>query len=222
MSLGPRSYRVTALGMAAVMTVTSLPVGVVHAGMVSTDQVIRTERVEQPSPDRESATRQRIQALLARDEVRAEMIELGVDPDEAARRVDALTESELLTLAGRLDQLPAGEGVLTTALVVVFIVFGVTVILDAMGLMNVFPFVCGPGECAGAQRAAYPEPAAGPVDDYYYQDQRAPAYRDDRYRDPYSRRREPRARTNEYYQPGPVPPARNYYEERFGTQRQIR
>ncbi len=222
MSFGPRRRQVTALGMAAVMAITSLPVGVVHAGMVSTDQVLRTERVEQPSAEREDATRQRLKALLAQDEVRAQMVELGVDPDEAARRVDALTDTELAALAGRLDQLPAGEGVLTTALVVLFIVFGVTVILDAMGLVNVFPFVCGPGECTGAQRAAYPEPAAGPVDDYYYQDRRAPAYRDDRYGDQYSRRREPRARANEYYEPGPVPPARNYYEERFGTRRQIR
>ena len=46
------------------------------------------------------------QATLAREDVRAAMIELGVDPAEARLRVAALSDAELAQLEGRLQQLP--------------------------------------------------------------------------------------------------------------------
>ena len=50
------------------------------------------------------------------------MMALGVDPAEATLRVDALTDEELILLAGRLEDLPAGEGAMTTFVLVAFIV----------------------------------------------------------------------------------------------------
>lgn len=236
MNIAPRSRFLTAALMATVMTATSLPVGMVKAGMITTEQIIEPTVV----PDRNEvdtddqvvlSARERVEAILAKADVRAEMVALGVDPEEAEARVASMTESELAMIAGRLDQLPAGEGLgVGTALIILFVVFGVAVILDALGMLNIFPFVCSGLECKGQQaslypqQSTYPEPAAGP-DDYLYQDERAPAYRSERRReraDPYARRRQPRYETEQYYEPAPVPQTRNYYEERFGTQRQIR
>lgn len=222
----------TAALMAAVMTLVSMPLHLAYAGMIPTEQLIDTA----PVPDsggsladqQTRSARERVEAFLAEKSVREEMLALGVDPQEADARVAAMTDVELTSLAGRLDQLPAGEGV-GGILVILFVVFGVAVLLDALGILNILPFVCGPGQCGPQgglfqqQQATLPEPAVGPVDEYLYEEQRAPAYRRERSReDPYARRRQPRYETEQYYEPAPVPSTRNYYEERFGTQRQIR
>ncbi len=223
----------TAALMTVVMMATSLPIGAAYAGMISTKQVIEpTVAPDAKAGDQITASaRERVEAVLAKADVRAEMVALGVDPDEADARIAALTERELAMIAGRLDQLPAGEGFgFGSAIIIAFVIFGAVVILDALGITDLLPFVCGPGQC-GAQQAnlapqqsAYPEPAAGPqFDDYRYQEEQAPAYRRDRNRaDPYARRRQPRYETERYYEPAPAPATRNYYEERFGTRRQIR
>lgn len=77
---------------------------------------------EYPSKDQSEAAIERIRTLLARSDVHAEMIALGVDPAEAAKRVDALTDEELIQLAGHLDDLPAGKGAVTTFALVALIV----------------------------------------------------------------------------------------------------
>lgn len=234
MNIAARSRSMTAALMVAVMAATSLPISAVQAGMITTDQVIETAVAKDGDAMRHddltaSAARERIETLLARQDVRQEMLALGIDPREADARLAAMTDVELAGIAGQLDQLPAGGFSIGTALIVTFVVFGVVVLLDALGLLDVLPFVCGPGQCGTQQanvfpqQSDYPEPAAGPADDYLYQEERAPAYRRERTReDPYARRRQPRQQTEQYYEPAPVPSNRNYYEERFGTQRQIR
>ncbi|MGI9501259.1 MAG: PA2779 family protein [Geminicoccaceae bacterium] len=216
MSLSTRRHPLTALVMALVMIFTSLPLGVVHAGMVSTKVIIEQEQPTASSA--ELAPRERIRDLLARGDVRAEMIALGIAPNEAEARIAALTDQEITDIAGRLDRLPAGEGV-GGILIILFVVFGVAVMLDALGMMNILPFVCGPGECGGTEQAYYPEPAAGPAETYGYEE-RNPAFRRDQF-DNRNPRQSPRDYdTNQYYEP--QPPTRNYYEERFGAQRYVR
>jgi hypothetical protein len=61
---------------------------------------------------------------------------LGVNPQAAAARVNALSDDEIAGLADRVDQLPAGGDVLTV-LVVVFLVLLIT---DLLGLTHIFPF----------------------------------------------------------------------------------
>lgn len=201
------------------MVITSLPIGITHAGMVTTETIIEQQEHEATTVERAVRDREQIRSLLARDDVRAEMLALGIAPAEAEARIAALTDQEIADIAGKLDELPAGEGV-GTILIVLFVVFGVAVMLDALGMMDIFPFVCGGGSCGGQVQAYYPEPAAGPaVDDPYAQRERRPAYRD-RYE-----RQAPRGyETNQYYepQPQPQPRTRNYYEERFGAQRYVR
>lgn len=232
MNIAPRRRSMTAAFMALVIAATSLPIHLASAGMIPTEEMISSsispDDVQRQGDEQAQSARERVQELLAKDSVRNEMVTLGVDPNEAEARVAAMTEQELASLAGQLDKLPAGEGA-GSVLIILFVVFGIAVLLDALGVLNILPFVCGPGECgpqAGffPQQAAVPEPAAGPpVDQYLYEEERAPAFRRDRQReDPFARRRQPRYETEQYYEPAPQPSSRNYYEERFGTQRQIR
>jgi Na+-transporting NADH:ubiquinone oxidoreductase subunit NqrC len=85
------------------------------------------------SVDRE-ATMARIDAVLAREEVRRELERFGVDAASAGERVAALSDEELVSLATRLDSLPAGGSVVG----VIGIVFIVLLILELVGVIDIF------------------------------------------------------------------------------------
>ena len=76
----------------------------------------------------------RIQMQLASDDVRAQFLERGVSPDEVDARIAALSTEELQTLSMQLDELPAGGSLLA----VIGVVFGVLLILEMVGVTNVF------------------------------------------------------------------------------------
>jgi hypothetical protein len=81
--------------------------------------------------------RDKVRAFLDRAEVRSQMETLGVDADAARVRVDALTDEEVSSLAGRIDALPAGgDGIIG----VLFAVFIILLITDILGLTKIFPF----------------------------------------------------------------------------------
>ncbi len=126
------SKRVVAIAMAMLMAMTSMPIGVAKAEMVTTDQVI--EQVD-PSEDRSRAM-----DFMLREDVQQQLTILGVDPEEAARRVASFSDEEIQQIAGRLDQLPAGEG-LGTIVGVILIIFLVLLVTDLLGYTDIFPFV---------------------------------------------------------------------------------
>ena len=76
----------------------------------------------------------RVSRALATAEAREQLQALGVGQAEVETRLARLTDSELSTLADRIDQAPAGAGVLE----VVGIVFVVLLILEAVGVIDVF------------------------------------------------------------------------------------
>ena len=76
----------------------------------------------------------RIQAQTAREDVRAQFLARGVSPIEVDARVAALSTEELQLLSLELDQLPAGGSVLA----VIGVVFVVLLILELLGVTNVF------------------------------------------------------------------------------------
>ena len=125
--------RALAVSLAILMAVTTLPMGLAQAKMVTTDQVI-----EQSSP---SDDRERVRDFLARADVQDQLALLGVDPDEAASRVDSLSDEEIRQIAGKMDELPAGEGGLGVVVGAILIIFLVLLITDLLGLTDVFPFV---------------------------------------------------------------------------------
>ncbi|HEX7236689.1 MAG TPA: PA2779 family protein [Gammaproteobacteria bacterium] len=97
-----------------------------HAGVISTQQYLT-------SIDRE-ATRARIDAVLAREEVRSKLEQYGVDPAVTDARLAALTDQELEQLATDLENVPAGGSVLA----VVGVVFLVLLILELVGVIDIF------------------------------------------------------------------------------------
>ncbi|MGM0564894.1 MAG: PA2779 family protein [Pseudomonadota bacterium] len=99
-----------------------------QAGMVST-QAAYAEKTGDP---------------LARQLQRPEVIELlesqGIDRNEAMARIERLTPSERQELALHLEDAPAGQGFVSTAI----FLFAVLVVSDALGYTDLFPFVEGP------------------------------------------------------------------------------
>jgi hypothetical protein len=75
-----------------------------------------------------------VAGALARAEVRQELVALGVDPATVEGRIAGLTDSELRALADRMADLPAGGD----ALAVIGIVFLVLLILEAVGVIDIF------------------------------------------------------------------------------------
>ena len=75
-----------------------------------------------------------VQGVLARADVREQMVTLGVDPAEVEARIAALTDAEVATLATRIEGAPAGGD----ALVVIGIVFVVLMILEFTGVIDIF------------------------------------------------------------------------------------
>jgi hypothetical protein len=114
--------------------------GAVVAGLLASTmpapvsaRVVTTEEALSATP---ASDRAALDALLARDDVRAQFEALGVDPAQARERVQALDDQQVRELAARLDQLPAGAGVLG----VIFAIFVILLVTDILGLTKVFPF----------------------------------------------------------------------------------
>ncbi len=96
------------------------------AGVISTQQALSAEmRVSTETQVRDS---------LARDDVRQAMQQLGVNPADADTRIASLSDAELLRMQGELDRLPAGGD----ALAVIGVVFLVLLILELVGVTNIF------------------------------------------------------------------------------------
>jgi hypothetical protein len=70
----------------------------------------------------ESEPARTAEILDQRNHVKQQLIELGVDPIEAAERVNQLTDQQIVTLQGEIDKLPAGAGLSTTNLLLIIIV----------------------------------------------------------------------------------------------------
>jgi hypothetical protein len=96
------------------------------AGVVGTAEAIAARQDE--------GARALVDATLARADVRAQLEGMGVDPGAIEGRLDALSEAEIATLAGQIEQAPAGGD----ALAVIGVVFVVLIILELVGVIDIF------------------------------------------------------------------------------------
>lgn len=81
----------------------------VSAGVVSTEQIaVSTDVAATPETQRQALTR--------------ELESQGVAPDEAQERVGAMSDEEVLALAGKIDALPAGGALSNTELLLLIII----------------------------------------------------------------------------------------------------
>ena len=76
----------------------------------------------------------RVNRALATAEARDQLQALGVDQAQVEARLAGLTDSELSTLADKLETAPAGGDVLA----VIGVVFIVLLILEAVGVIDIF------------------------------------------------------------------------------------
>ena len=120
-------HRLIATALIPCVTLLGMPL-TVQAAIVSTEQAMAS-----PAGD---ASRERVAAFLSRDDVRAELQTQGVSADDAIARVQAMSDAEVAQLAQRVDQAPAGAGVVG----VLFSVFLILLVTDILGLTKVFPF----------------------------------------------------------------------------------
>ncbi|WP_238582937.1 PA2779 family protein [Isoalcanivorax pacificus] len=124
--------------MLAVLFVTmqTLLVPAAHAAVTGAGQgMIGTAEVLQQESRAENEAR--IHAALARDDASSTLERFGVAPEQVDERLDRLSDSELASLADQAEDLPAGEGALG---VLVFILV-LLIILDLLGVTNVFPAI---------------------------------------------------------------------------------
>lgn len=96
------------------------------AGIVGTAEAIAARQ--------DGHARALVDATLARADVRAQLEGMGVDPAAIEGRLDALSEAEIAALAGQIEQAPAGGD----ALAVIGIVFVVLIILELVGVIDIF------------------------------------------------------------------------------------
>ena len=115
-----------ALLMVLQLLSTALP-GAAQAVIITTSQVLD----HQGRADRIS----RIDLLLAREDVRKEFVAMGVDPDDARRRVASLTDEELVRLEAGIGELPVGGDSVFAVLGIVFLVL---LVLEIVGVINIF------------------------------------------------------------------------------------
>ncbi len=99
----------------------------VFADMVSTDQLAGQVQTE--------SKRAELNALMARSDVKAQMIKLGVNMDDAQGRVARMSDAELASVYSKLDALPAGGDGLGIVLTVILIF----ILLELAGVTDIFP-----------------------------------------------------------------------------------
>jgi hypothetical protein len=113
----------------ALVTVSLVSLGMqapAFAGVVGTAEAVAAARGEGP--------RAVVDAAMARADVREKLSELGVDAAAIEGRLAALSDEEIATLAGKIEGAPAGGD----ALAVIGIVFVVLIILELVGVIDIF------------------------------------------------------------------------------------
>ncbi len=96
-----------------------------HAAMIGTQTLVEAEQAD--------AGLARIDAFVAQERVRTQMLALGADPEQVRDRLSALTEEEIRLLDEQIESLPAG-GILA----VIGVVFVVLLVLEIVGVIDIF------------------------------------------------------------------------------------
>lgn len=120
-------HRLIAAALIPCMLLAGVPMAA-QAAIVSTEQAMVTNTGH--------ADRERVGNFFAREDVQTALQAQGVDVNGAIERVKAMSDAEVAQLADRVDQAPAGAGVIGILLTV----FVVLVVTDLLGWTSVFPF----------------------------------------------------------------------------------
>ncbi len=121
------------LFMATMMLLIAMPYQPLLAAMVPTEATIYQIKAQD--------ARDHLKTLISKNDIKKSLISQGIDPMEAKARVDSLSDSEVIEVADKIKQLPAGGGAIGAVIAASVIVFLVLLITDILGYTDVFPFV---------------------------------------------------------------------------------
>jgi len=98
--------------------------GPAKAELVGTD-----EAAASLEPANQNADREKLRAFMQRPEVLEKLKALGVSPEEATKRVGAMSDAEIHMVAGKLDMLPAGGRLTNNDLLTIVVIILAVVLL---------------------------------------------------------------------------------------------
>lgn len=124
-------FRQTAFLLVVSIFMLFIQVPMAQAALVGTQDALVVDA------DKPVAQRDAVRGFLQRNDVKAQLETLGIKAEDAQARVDTLTDSEVASIAGKLDQLPAGGNSVLGAIVFIFVLLLIT---DILGLTKIFPF----------------------------------------------------------------------------------
>jgi len=114
------------------LLLTAAPYQIAYAKMITTGDATGMQRV--------ATARAFMDGFMVRDDVRAELENMGIAPDEAAARVNNLSEAELVSLADTIQDSPAGASAVGAIVGAALLIFLVLLITDITGYTHVFNF----------------------------------------------------------------------------------
>jgi len=103
---------------------------VAQATLITSEQVADSQTAQN--------NRERVREFFDRADVQTQLQSRGISADSAKTRVDMMTDNEIASINGHLDNLPAGG---TDILGFFLLIFIILLITDILGLTNVFSFV---------------------------------------------------------------------------------
>ena len=120
-----RIEKSVSLLMTLLLLLITAPVHSVLAAMVGTEAILVNQ-------DTQNA-RDRLRSFLDREAVQSQLTARGIDPAEAQARVDSLSDSEVMQISDKIDQLPAGGSFWGTVLYLAIIAVIVLLVLELLG-----------------------------------------------------------------------------------------
>lgn len=110
-----------------------LIVSITWVGSAGAAQASMINSSAQAAAEQGQFNRDQIQQMFASQSVQEQLISMGVDPEQAAQRIAALSDSEIQTLNEKMSELPKG-GILG----LIGAVFVVLLVLEITGVIDIF------------------------------------------------------------------------------------
>src|SRR3546814_19974652 len=123
--------RVIVVFLATMLGLQSVAIVPAQAGLIATGDVIQGDVSL-------ASDRDRLNALMQREDIRQEFRRQGVDPNVAAARVATLSAAEVSEIAARIDELPTGQSAIGGIVGGVVLILLLLLIPDLSLLTNVF------------------------------------------------------------------------------------
>ena len=133
MKIVRRASKPVSLCLVILMSVVFIPCQTLMAGMLGADAILDAGRLE--------TARSTIRAALCREDVKDALLAQGIPVEEAMARIDSLSDDEVIAIADRIDQLPAGGSTIGVIAVTSVVVFAILLTTDILGYTDIFPFV---------------------------------------------------------------------------------